>query len=73
MSKSDTIRVSGTVVKCERGGMFRVRLDNGHMVLCMPSGAIRKRYIKIILDDRVDVELSAYDFTRGRIVWRHKD
>ena len=70
--KEDKIDVEGTVIEALKGTQFRVRLDNGHEVLAYLSGKMRKYYIRILLGDRVRVELSPYDLTRGRIVYRHK-
>lgn len=70
--KVGAIEVDGTVVACLRSAMFTVELENGHTVLAHISGKIRKNYIKILPEDRVVVELSPYDLTRGRIVFRHR-
>jgi translation initiation factor IF-1 len=70
--KEDKIDVEGTVMEALPGTQFRVRLDNGHEILAYLSGKMRKYYIRILLGDRVRVELSPYDLTRGRIVYRHK-
>jgi translation initiation factor IF-1 len=70
--KEDKIEMEGTVVEALPGTQFRVRLDNGHEVLSYLSGKMRKYYIRILLGDRVRVELSTYDLTRGRIVYRYK-
>ena len=70
--KEDVIQVEGEVVEALPGTMFRVRLDNGHEVLSTLSGKMRKFYIRILLGDRVKVELSPYDLTRGRISYRLK-
>ncbi|MGZ0153367.1 translation initiation factor IF-1 [Kribbella sp. WER1] len=67
------IEVEGTVVECLRNATFRVQLSNGHKVLAHISGKIRKNYIKIVLEDRVLVELSPYDLDRGRIVFRYRN
>jgi translation initiation factor IF-1 len=64
------IEVEGDVVESLPGTQFRVRLDNDHMVLAYPSGRLRKYYIRILLGDRVRLELSPYDLTRGRITYR---
>lgn len=72
MSKEEGISVEATVIESLRGGKFRVRLDNGSEVLAHLSGKIRKNFIKIIPDDRVALELSPYDLTRGRITFRYK-
>lgn len=69
----EKIVVDGTVVKALPNTQFRVELDNGHEVLAYISGKMRKHYIRILLGDRVRIELSPYDLTRGRIVYRFKD
>ncbi|MBN9110224.1 MAG: translation initiation factor IF-1 [Pseudonocardia sp.] len=66
------IEIEGTVVDCLPNAMFRVELANGHTVLAHISGKIRKNYIKIVLLDRVLVELSPYDLNRGRILFRYR-
>jgi len=66
------IELEGTVLECLRNATFRVELQNGHKVLAHISGKIRKNYIKILPYDRVLVELSPYDLTRGRIVFRYR-
>lgn len=70
--KEEKIKVKGTVVETLPNAMFKVELDNGHEVLAYISGRMRKYYIRILLGDRVQVELSPYDLTRGRIVYRYK-
>jgi translation initiation factor IF-1 len=70
--KESKIELEGTVIEALPGTQFRVRLDSGHEVLAYLSGKMRKYYIRILLGDRVRVELSPYDLTRGRIVYRHK-
>jgi len=70
--KEDKIDMEGTVVEALPATQFRVRLDNGHEILAYLSGKMRKYYIRILLGDRVRVELSPYDLTRGRIVYRYK-
>ncbi|MEE8391014.1 MAG: translation initiation factor IF-1 [Anaerolineae bacterium] len=70
--KEDKIDMEGTVIEALPATQFRVRLDNGHEVLAYLSGKMRKYYIRILLGDRVRVELSPYDLTRGRIVYRYK-
>jgi translation initiation factor IF-1 len=72
MSSKDKIEVEGTVVEALPGTMFRVELDDGHEVLAYLSGKMRKYYIRILLGDRVRVELSPYDLERGRITYRYK-
>jgi translation initiation factor IF-1 len=68
----DKIQVEGIVVEALPGTQFKVRLDNDHEVLAYLSGKMRKYYIRILLGDRVKVEVSPYDLTRGRIVYRYK-
>jgi translation initiation factor IF-1 len=68
--KTDVIRQRGEVVESLPSSMFRVKLTNGHVVLCHISGRIRKHYIRILTGDRVIVEFSPYDLTKGRIVYR---
>ncbi len=72
MSKKDVIEVQGTVVEPLPNGMFRVELENGHRVLAHVSGKIRMHFIRILPGDKVTVELSPYDLTRGRITYRLK-
>ena len=66
----DLIEMEGVVTQCLSNGMFRVRLENGFLVLAHVSGKIRRNYIRILLGDRVAVELSPYDLRRGRITYR---
>jgi len=70
--EEDKITVEGTIVEALPGTQFRVKLDNDHVVLAYLSGRMRKYYIRILLGDRVRVEMSPYDLTRGRIVYRHR-
>jgi translation initiation factor IF-1 len=70
--EEDKIQVEGTIVEALPGTQFRVRLENGHEVLAYLSGRMRKYYIRILLGDRVRVEMSPYDLTRGRIVYRQR-
>ena len=72
MSKEDVIEVEGTVIEPLPNAMFRVALDNGHTVLAHVSGKIRMNFIRILAGDRVMLELSPYDLSRGRIVYRYK-
>jgi translation initiation factor IF-1 len=72
MAKQDVIEVEGTVIEPLPNAMFRVELQNGHKVLAHVSGKIRMNFIRILSGDRVMVELSPYDLTRGRIVYRYK-
>jgi translation initiation factor IF-1 len=70
--KDDTILVEGTVVEPLPNAMFRVELENGHKVLAHISGKMRMNYIRILPGDRVQVELTPYDLSRGRITYRYK-
>jgi translation initiation factor IF-1 len=70
--KKDTIQVEGVVEEALPNTTFRVRLDNGHLILAYISGRMRKNYILILPGDRVTVELTPYDLTRGRIIYRYK-
>jgi len=72
MSKEDVIEMEGTVIEPLPNAMFRVELKNGHMILAHVSGKIRMNYIRILPGDKVTVELSPYDLTRGRITYRFK-
>ena len=70
--KEDAIVLEGTILESLPNAMFRVELENGHKVLAHISGKMRMHYIRILPDDKVVVELSPYDLTRGRIVYRYK-
>jgi translation initiation factor IF-1 len=72
MAKEEAIEVEGTIIEPLPNAMFRVELDNGHKVLAHISGKMRMHYIKILPGDRVTVELSPYDLTRGRVTFRAK-
>jgi translation initiation factor IF-1 len=72
MAKEETIQVEGKVIEPLPNAMFRVELDNGHHILAHISGKMRMNYIRILPGDKVTVELSPYDLTRGRIVYRYK-
>ena len=72
MPKEDAIEVVGTVVETLPNAMFRVELENKHVVLAHISGKMRKNFIRILPGDKILVELSPYDLTRGRIVYRYK-
>ena len=72
MPQRKGIRVEGTVTEVLKGAMFRVKLDTGHSVLAHVSGKMRMHFIKIVPGDRVTVELSPYDLTRGRVIYRFK-
>jgi translation initiation factor IF-1 len=70
--EEDKIRADGVVIEALPGTQFRVRLDNGHEVLAYLSGKMRKHYIRILLGDRVTLEMSPYDLTRARITFRQR-
>ena len=72
LAKEDVIEVEGTVVEALPNTNFKVELENGHQILAHISGKLRMNYIKILPGDKVKVELSPYDLTRGRITWRAK-
>lgn len=72
MSKKDIIEVEGTVIDSLPNAIFKVELENGHEILAHISGKLRMHYIRILTGDKVTVELSPYDLTRGRITWRNK-
>ena len=72
MAKEDAIEVEGVVVDALPNTNFKVKLENGHIILAHISGKLRMNYIRILPGDKVTVELSPYDLTRGRITWRKK-
>lgn len=72
MAKDDMIEIEGTVVDTLPNAMFKVELENGHEILAHVSGKIRMNYIRILPGDKVTVEMSPYDLTRGRITYRFK-
>ena len=72
MSKEDVIEIEGVVVEKLPNAMFKVELDNGHQVLAHISGKLRKNFIRILPGDKVTLELSPYDLSKGRIIWRDK-
>jgi translation initiation factor IF-1 len=72
MAKEECVQVEGKVIEPLPNAMFKVELDNGHIVLAHVSGKMRMHFIRILPGDRVTVELSPYDLTRGRIVYRYK-
>ena len=72
MSKTDSIEIEGTVVEKLQNAMFQVELENGHQVLAHISGKLRMNYIRILPGDKVTLEMSPYDLTKGRIIWRDK-
>ena len=72
MSKADVIEIEGTVVEKLPNAMLRGELENGHIVLAHISGKLRMNYIKILPGDKVTIEMSPYDLSKGRIIWRDK-
>lgn len=72
MPNDDSIEVTGTVVKVLPATMYRVKLENGHELLAHVSGRMRKHFIKITTGDKVSLEISPYDLSKGRITYRHK-
>jgi translation initiation factor IF-1 len=72
MSKEDLIEFAGTVLELLPNAMFRVKLDNEHLVLAHTSGRMRKNRIRVLVGDRVTVEMTPYDLTKGRIIFRQK-
>ena len=72
MSKTDVIEIEGCVVEKLPNAMFKVELENGHIVLAHISGKLRMNFIKILPGDKVTLEMSPYDLSKGRIVWRDK-
>ena len=72
MSKADVIEIEGVVVEKRPNAMFKVELENGHIVLAHISGKLRMNFIKILPGDKVTLEMSPYDLSKGRIVWRDK-
>ena len=72
MSKEDMIELEGTVVEAMPNAMFKVEIQGGHQILAHISGKLRMNYIRILPGDKVTVEMSPYDLTRGRITWRAK-
>ncbi|HXA00705.1 MAG TPA: translation initiation factor IF-1 [Cytophagaceae bacterium] len=72
MSKQSSIEQDGTIVEALSNAMFRVELENGHQVVAHISGKMRMNYIKILPGDKIKLEMSPYDLTKGRIVYRYK-
>ncbi len=72
MSKADVIEVEGKVVEKLPNAMFSVELENGHQILAHISGKLRMNFIRILPGDKVTIEMSPYDLTKGRIIWRDK-
>jgi translation initiation factor IF-1 len=71
-NKEETLTMEGTIMEAFPGGQFKVKIDNGHEILGYVSGKMRKNYIRVLLGDRVTLEVSPYDLERGRITFRHK-
>jgi translation initiation factor IF-1 len=72
MAKEDQIELDGTIVETLPNTMFRVELDNGHIITAHISGKMRKNYIRILTGDRVTIEMTPYDLTKGRIIYRER-
>lgn len=72
LSKEDLIEVEGTILEALPNAMFQVELQNGHKILAHVSGKLRMNYIRIVPGDKVTIEMSPYDLTKGRITWRSK-
>ena len=72
MSKEDVIEIEGTVVEALPSAQFKVELPNGHQILAHISGKLRMNFIRILPGDKVTIEMSPYDLTKGRIIWRDK-
>ena len=72
LAKEDVLELEGTVVETLPNAMFKVELENGHQILAHISGKLRMNFIKILPGDKVTIEMSPYDLTRGRITWRSK-
>ena len=72
MSKEDVLELEGTVVEKLPNAMFKVQLENGHIITAVISGKLRMNFIKIVPGDKVTLEMSPYDLNKGRIVWRDK-
>lgn len=72
MAKQDVIKQDGVIEEALSNAMFRVRLENGHLIVATISGKMRMNYIRILPGDKVAVEMSPYDLTRGRIIYRYK-
>ena len=73
MVKEESLEFTGVVLELLPNAMFKVKLENDHEVLAHTSGKIRKNRIRVLVGDKVDVEMTPYDLTKGRIVYRHKD
>ncbi|MBH71918.1 MAG: Translation initiation factor IF-1 [Alphaproteobacteria bacterium MarineAlpha6_Bin6] len=73
MVKEESLEFTGVVLELLPNAMFKVKLENDHEVLAHTSGKLRKNRIRVLVGDKVDVEMTPYDLTKGRIVYRHKD
>ena len=73
MVKEESLEFTGVVLELLPNAMFKVKLENDHVVLTHTSGKLRKNRIRVLVGDKVDVEMTPYDLTKGRIVYRHKD
>ena len=73
MVKEESLEFTGVVLELLQNAMFKVKLENDHEVLAHTSGKLRKNRIRVLVGDKVDVEMTPYDLTKGRIVYRHKD
>jgi translation initiation factor IF-1 len=73
MAKADLLELEGTVLECLPEARFRIELDNGHKALAYTAGKLLKHRIRLLVGDRVTVEMTPYDLTKGRITYRHKD
>jgi len=73
MAKEELLEFNGTVMELLPNAMFRVKLENGHLLIAVTSGKMRKNRIRILVGDVVSVEMTPYDLTKGRIKFRHKD
>lgn len=72
MAKEDLLEFTGTVIELLPNAMFRVQLENGHTILAHTSGRMRKNRIRVLTGDKVTVEMTPYDLTKGRVIFRHK-
>lgn len=72
MAKQGSIEQDGTIIEALSNAMFKVELENGHVIICHISGKMRMNYIKILTGDKVRIEMSPYDLTKGRICYRYK-
>lgn len=72
MANSDRFELEGTVTRKQKSGKFEVELENGKMITCTLGGKIKINNIRVLVGDKVTVDMSPYDLTKGRIIWRHK-